>query len=80
MKHSLIASQTRRALDALHESVREPLPRAQVARFAALLHRTIGLDAASIGDNAIERAVADRYAAWRASRQTWPISTISGSR
>jgi chemotaxis protein methyltransferase WspC len=67
MKHNLISIQTRRALDALHESVREPLPRAQIARFAALLHKTIGLDAASIGDNAIERAVANRYAAWRAA-------------
>ena len=67
MKHNVISIQTRRALDALHESVREPLPRAQIARFAALLHRTIGLDAASIGNNAIERAVADRYAAWRAA-------------
>jgi chemotaxis protein methyltransferase WspC len=67
MKHNLISIQTRRALDALHESVREPLPRALIARFAALLHRTIGLDAASIGNNAIERAVADRYAAWRAA-------------
>ncbi|KQR87362.1 hypothetical protein ASG35_24620 [Burkholderia sp. Leaf177] len=45
--------------------MREPLSRAQIARFAALLHRTIGLDAASIGDNAIERAVSDRLAAWR---------------
>ena len=67
MKHNVISIQTRRALDALHESVREPLPRAQIARFAALLHRTIGLDAASIGNNAIERAVADRYGAWRAA-------------
>ena len=67
MKHDFISVQTRRALDALHESVREPLPRAQILRFAALLHKTIGLDAASIGDKAIERAVADRYAAWRAA-------------
>lgn len=77
MKHGLVASQTRRALDALHESVREPLPRAQVARFAALLHRTIGLDAASIGDNAIERAVADRYAAWRASNAATSANALN---
>ncbi|WP_438392973.1 CheR family methyltransferase [Caballeronia sp. DA-9] len=66
MNHDLIPSPIRRPLDALHESTREPLPREQVARFAALLHRTIGLDAASIGENAIERAVADQFAAWRA--------------
>jgi chemotaxis protein methyltransferase WspC len=66
MKHTFISDQTRRALDALYESSRAPLPHAQVARFAALLQRTIGLDPASIGENAIERAVSDRFAAWRA--------------
>jgi chemotaxis protein methyltransferase WspC len=35
-------------------------------RFADLLHRTIGLDAASLGHSAIERAVDQRAAAWRA--------------
>jgi chemotaxis protein methyltransferase WspC len=68
MKHSLISDQTRRALNTLHENVRETLPHAQVARFAALLQRTIGLDPASIGENAIERAVSDRFAAWRADQ------------
>jgi chemotaxis protein methyltransferase WspC len=33
-------------------------------RFAELLHRTIGLDAASLGHSAIERAVDQRVAAW----------------
>jgi chemotaxis protein methyltransferase WspC len=33
-------------------------------RFAELLHRTIGLDAASLGHGAIERAVDQRAAAW----------------
>ncbi|MFM0168871.1 CheR family methyltransferase [Paraburkholderia sediminicola] len=33
-------------------------------RFAELLHRTIGLDAASLGHSAIERAVDQRAAAW----------------
>jgi chemotaxis protein methyltransferase WspC len=33
-------------------------------RFADLLHRTIGLDAASLGHSAIERAVDQRAAAW----------------
>jgi chemotaxis protein methyltransferase WspC len=66
MKHTFISNQTRRALDALHESAREPLAHAQVVQFAALLQRTIGLDPASIGENAIERAVSDRFAAWRA--------------
>jgi chemotaxis protein methyltransferase WspC len=35
-------------------------------RFAELLHRTMGLDAASLGHRAIERAVDQRAAAWRA--------------
>ncbi|WP_144111338.1 CheR family methyltransferase [Paraburkholderia sp. BCC1886] len=35
-------------------------------RFADLLHRTMGLDAASLGHSAIERAVDQRAAAWRA--------------
>jgi chemotaxis protein methyltransferase WspC len=35
-------------------------------RFTDLLHRTIGLDAASLGHSAIERAVDQRVAAWRA--------------
>lgn len=35
-------------------------------RFTDLLHRTIGLDAASLGHSAIERAVDQRAAAWRA--------------
>jgi chemotaxis protein methyltransferase WspC len=33
-------------------------------RFVDLLHRTIGLDAASLGHNAIERAIDQRAAAW----------------
>ena len=33
-------------------------------RFAELLHRTMGLDAASLGHSAIERAVDQRAAAW----------------
>ena len=33
-------------------------------RFAELLHRTMGLDATSLGHNAIERAVEQRAAAW----------------
>ncbi|MFM0338892.1 CheR family methyltransferase [Paraburkholderia fungorum] len=36
-------------------------------RFADLLHRTIGLDAASVGHSAIERAVDLRAAAWYAN-------------
>jgi chemotaxis protein methyltransferase WspC len=39
---------------------------ASIARFIALLHRTIGLDAESIGAGAIERAVRERLADWRA--------------
>ncbi len=35
-------------------------------RFAELLHRTMGLDAASLGHSAVERAVDQRAAAWRA--------------
>ncbi|ASV97633.1 CheR family methyltransferase [Paraburkholderia aromaticivorans] len=35
-------------------------------RFADLLHRTMGLDAASLGHSAIERAVDQRAAAWYA--------------
>jgi chemotaxis protein methyltransferase WspC len=35
-------------------------------RFADLLHRTMGLDAASLGHSAVERAVDQRAAAWRA--------------
>ncbi|MFL9895430.1 CheR family methyltransferase [Paraburkholderia sp. RL17-381-BIF-C] len=35
-------------------------------RFAELLHRTMGLDAASLGHSAIERAVDQRAAAWYA--------------
>jgi chemotaxis protein methyltransferase WspC len=35
-------------------------------RFADLLHRSMGLDAASLGHGAIERAVDQRAAAWRA--------------
>ncbi|SAL32985.1 CheR family methyltransferase [Caballeronia humi] len=34
-------------------------------RFVALLHRTIGLDAESIGSGAIVRAVRERFTAWR---------------
>ncbi len=48
------------------ERAREPIPHARVVQFAELLQRTIGLDPASIGENAIERAVSDRFAAWRA--------------
>jgi chemotaxis protein methyltransferase WspC len=71
MKHAFISDQARRAADAfhkiheIHESRREPLPHAQVAQFAALLQRTIGLDPASIGEKAIERVVSERFAAWR---------------
>lgn len=36
-------------------------------RFADLLHRTMGLDAASLGHGAIERAVDQRASAWRAN-------------
>ncbi|SAL73180.1 MCP methyltransferase, CheR-type [Caballeronia peredens] len=36
-----------------------------VGRFIELLHRTIGLDAESIGANAVSRAVHERYHAWR---------------
>jgi len=73
MKHGTRSDQARRtahALDkihALHESRREPLPHAQVVQFAGLLQRTMGLDPVSIGENAIERAVSDRFAAWRAA-------------
>jgi len=35
-------------------------------RFVELLHRTMGLDAASLGHSAVERAVDQRAAAWRA--------------
>lgn len=38
-------------------------------RFADLLHRTMGLDAASLGHSAIERAVDQRAAAWCAEGQ-----------
>ena len=36
-----------------------------IGRFIELLHRTIGLDAESIGSNAVSRAVRERYNAWR---------------
>ncbi len=39
-------------------------------RFTDLLHRTIGLDAASLGHSAIERAVDQRAAAWCADGHT----------
>lgn len=73
MKHAFLSDQARRAADAFHkiheiyESRREPLPHAQVAQFAALLQRTIGLDPASIGEKAIEHVVSERFAAWRAA-------------
>jgi chemotaxis protein methyltransferase WspC len=73
MKHVAISDQARRAAEvfhkthAMHESRREPLPHVQVVQFAGLLQRTIGLDPASIGEKAIERAVSDRFAAWRAA-------------
>ena len=73
MKHVPVSDQARRAAEAfhkthaMHESRREVLAHAQVMQFAGLLQRTIGLDPASIGENAIERAVSDRFAAWRAS-------------
>jgi len=73
MKHVSISDQARRAAQAfhkiheMHESRREPLPHAQVVQFAGLLQRTIGLDPASIGEKAIERAVSERFAAWRAA-------------
>lgn len=47
-------------MNAHHDNV--PLYR----RFAELLHRTMGLDAASLGHSAIERAVDQRAAAWYA--------------
>jgi chemotaxis protein methyltransferase WspC len=73
MKHASMSDQARRAaqafqnIDSMHESRREPLAHAQVAQFAGLLQRTIGLDPASVGDKAIERAVSDRFGAWRAA-------------
>ncbi|KXU94284.1 chemotaxis protein CheR [Caballeronia megalochromosomata] len=36
-----------------------------IGRFIELLHRTIGLDAESIGANAVSRAVRERYTLWR---------------
>ncbi|WP_321800633.1 CheR family methyltransferase [Caballeronia sp. J97] len=36
-----------------------------IGRFIELLHRTIGLDAESIGANAVSRAVRERYSLWR---------------
>ncbi|SAK75282.1 MCP methyltransferase, CheR-type [Caballeronia hypogeia] len=36
-----------------------------IGRFIDLLHRTIGLDAESIGTNAVSRAVRERYNLWR---------------
>ncbi|SAK89799.1 MCP methyltransferase, CheR-type [Caballeronia fortuita] len=39
-----------------------------VGRFIDLLHRTIGLDAESIGANAVARAVRERYHLWRDER------------
>jgi chemotaxis protein methyltransferase WspC len=36
-----------------------------MGRFIDLLHRTIGLDAESIGANAVSRAVRERYTLWR---------------
>ncbi|SAK87843.1 MCP methyltransferase, CheR-type [Caballeronia temeraria] len=36
-----------------------------IGRFIELLHRTIGLDAESIGANAVSRAVHERYDLWR---------------
>src|SRR5260370_38447732 len=78
MKHAFISDQARRAADAfhkiheLHESRREPLPHAQVAQFAALLQRTIGLDPASIGEKAIERVGSERFAAWRVAGADGP--------
>jgi|GEM_PF-4071071 len=35
-----------------------------VGRFIELLHRTIGLDAESIGANAVSRAVRERFHLW----------------
>ena len=73
MKHVSISDQARRAAEAfhkthtMHESRPEPLAHAQVMKFAGLLQRTMGLDPASIGEKAIERAVSDRFAAWRAA-------------
>ncbi|MGF6570010.1 chemotaxis protein methyltransferase WspC [Paraburkholderia sp. GAS333] len=55
-------------------------------RFAELLHRTMGLDAASLGHSAIERAVDQRAAAWRADGHAdgtladyWEATQISPS-
>jgi chemotaxis protein methyltransferase WspC len=73
MKHGTSSDQAHRAVQALHkihamhESRREPLPHAQVVQFAGLLQRIMGLDPVSIGEKAIERAVSDRFAAWRAA-------------
>ncbi|BAN25812.1 CheR family methyltransferase [Caballeronia insecticola] len=39
-----------------------------VGRFIDLLHRTIGLDAESIGANSVSRAVHERYHAWRSEQ------------
>jgi chemotaxis protein methyltransferase WspC len=64
MRHVSISDH---ALYSMHESRREPLPYAQVVQFAALLQRTMGLDPVSIGEKAVERAVSDRFAAWRAA-------------
>ncbi|SAK65558.1 MCP methyltransferase, CheR-type [Caballeronia catudaia] len=36
-----------------------------IGRFIELLHRTIGLDAESIGANSVSRAVRERYTLWR---------------
>jgi chemotaxis protein methyltransferase WspC len=47
-----------------------PLDNAPLYRhFAALLHQTMGLDGASLGHSAIERAVDQRFAAWRTEGQ-----------
>ncbi|MEA3090767.1 MAG: chemotaxis protein methyltransferase WspC, partial [Caballeronia sp.] len=73
MKHVSMSDQARHAAQAFHnihethESRREPLPHAQIVQFAGLLQRTMGLDPSSIGEKAIERAVSDRFAEWRAA-------------
>ena len=73
MKQVSTSDQAHRAAQAFHtlramsESQREPLPHARVMQFAGLLQQTMGLDPTSIGEKAIERAVSDRFAAWRAA-------------
>ncbi|SPB12703.1 MCP methyltransferase [Caballeronia novacaledonica] len=43
-----------------------------IGRFIELLHRTIGLDAESIGANSVSRAVRERYNLWREAQRGTP--------